>query len=484
MKKTKLIKRFKYFKNKIYEVKYRIKKVGNKNFEIINNIKIKIQEIENNIIGIEFIKLENNNLIFSKIELEILKELENDNNIYIFDFNNWNNPVIINKELINKNIDSNLLKYYKKGNIYSESIHLTIFNYKKMINSEYFEELLFSESFLTFLFLNIYNKKFNYKNEFDVEYIIQSIPIDEKIPIKLIFEVDDIEKENLKLNFTMDYFDNKMSKAILIHKIKDLLRKEIYEKLDFEIKLQGYYILDKENFKIKEIKAIQKIKIDKNLFEKEFFIKELLETQEEKEINEYKNRILSNQEKKYIENVKQKNINFHFNKQISENILIDYLNKINETKEFSIKEYKKIIKNFSYDEKKEGQKKLTNYYEKEKSLENFFVKTETREKYTSQEMFSYFYSLIRPKEETFDGLHNWLFDILNKADKIVFPSEELINKTKSFDEKEKLRTLNVVKYFVENENYKLRLEDDKVLEKNEVIKYFENLLKIFIKIDK
>ena len=168
----------------------------------------------------------------------------------------------------------------KKRNQYSKLIHLTIFNYKKMINSNYFEKLLFSESFLTFLFLDIYDKQINDENEFEVEYIIQSIPIDEKIPVKLIFKFDEKEKDNIKLDFRMDYYDNRMSRNVLVSKVRDLLKKEMFEKMDFEMDLSGYYILDKENFKIKEIKAEQKIKIDDKLYKREFFIKEEIENEE------------------------------------------------------------------------------------------------------------------------------------------------------------------------------------------------------------
>ena len=113
-----------------------------------------------------------------------------------------------------------------------------------------------------------------------MEYIIQSIPIDEKIPVKLIFKLDEEEKDNIKLNFRMDYYDNRMSRNMLVSKVRDLLKKEMFEKMDFELDLSGYYILDKENFKIKEIKAEQRIKIDDKLYEREFFIKEETENLE------------------------------------------------------------------------------------------------------------------------------------------------------------------------------------------------------------
>ncbi|MFC2295190.1 MAG: hypothetical protein ACFNJI_06570 [Leptotrichia hongkongensis] len=93
------------------------------------------------------------------------------------------------------------------------------------------------------------------------------------------------------MNFRMDYYDNRMSRNVIVSKVRDLLKKEMFEKMDFELDLSGYYILDKENFKIKEIKAEQRIKIDDKLYEREFFIKEEIENEEpeiksNEEINE------------------------------------------------------------------------------------------------------------------------------------------------------------------------------------------------------
>ena len=274
MKKLEFIKRFKYWKKQIYEIKDRIKKSGNKKLELNKKGRIKIREIEGNIIGIEFLKPQNIKNDYLNLELKILDELEEDNNIYIINFSNLDNPVLINKNFIIENIDKNLFKYFKDRNEFASRIHLTIFNYKKLINSDYFGRLLFTETPLSFLFLNIYDKQINDENEFEVEYIIQSIPIDEKMPVKLIFKLDEKEKDNIKLDFRMDYYDNRMSRNVLVSKVRDLLKKEMFEKMDFELDLSGYYILDKENFKIKEIKAEQRIKIDDKLYEREFFIKE------------------------------------------------------------------------------------------------------------------------------------------------------------------------------------------------------------------
>ena len=280
MKKLEFIKRFKYWKKQIYEIKDRIKKSGNKKLELNKKGRIKIREIEGNIIGIEFLKPQNIKNDYLNLELKILDELEEDNNIYIINFSNLDNPVLINKNFIIENIDKNLFKYFKDRNEFASRIHLTIFNYKKLINSDYFGRLLFTETPLSFLFLDIYDKQINDESEFEVEYIIQSIPIDEKMPVKLIFKLDEKEKDNIKLDFRMDYYDNRMSRNVIVSKVRDLLKKEMFEKMDFELGLSGYYILDKENFKIKEIKAEQRIKIDDKLYKREFFIKEEIENEE------------------------------------------------------------------------------------------------------------------------------------------------------------------------------------------------------------
>ena len=292
MKKIEVIKRVKCLVPNIYKINGELQNIKAKG-------KIKIQEVDQNIIGIKFIKSKNINDKFSKL----------DNNIYIIDFNKWNNPQILNKELITENIDKNLFKYFKNRNEYATQIHLTIFNYKNLINSEDFESLLFTETPLSFLFLDIYDKQINDKNEFEVEYIIQSIPIDEKIPVKLIFKLDEKEKDNIKLDFRMDYYDNRMSRNVLVSKVRDLLKKEMFEKMDFELDLSGYYILDKENFKIKEIKAEQRIKIDDKLYEREFFIKEKTENIESEEKSDEAKEIIEKDEMLQIEIPKVENLN-------------------------------------------------------------------------------------------------------------------------------------------------------------------------------
>ena len=284
---------------------YKLCQNSMKKESILKSQKINIQNINDEITGIEFYKNDKN--YNTNLELQILKELKEDNDVFIIDFSNKNNPQILNKELVVENIDKNLFKYFKDRNEFASRIHLTIFNYKKLINSDYFGRILFTETPLSFLFLDIYDKQINDKNEFEVEYIIQSIPIDEKIPVKLIFKLDEEEKNNIKLNFRMDYYDNRMSRNVLVSKVRDLLKKEMFEKMDFELDLSGYYILDKENFKIKEIKAEQRIKIDDKLYEREFFIKEETENIESEEKLDEAKEIIEKDEMLQIEIPKVEN---------------------------------------------------------------------------------------------------------------------------------------------------------------------------------
>lgn len=286
---------------------YKLCQNSMKKESILKSQKINIQNITDEITGIEFYKNDEN--YNSNLELQILKELKEDNDVFIIDFSDKNNPQILNKELIVENIDKNLFKYFKDRNEFASRIHLTIFNYKKLISSDYFGRLLFAETPLSFLFLDIYDKQINDENEFEVEYIIQSIPIDEKIPVKLIFKLDEEEKENIKLDFRMDYYDNRMSRNVLVSKVRDLLKKEIFEKMDFELDLSGYYILDKENFKIKEIKANQRIKIDEKLYEREFFIKEEIENVETEEKSNEAKEIIEKNESPQIKTPKVENLN-------------------------------------------------------------------------------------------------------------------------------------------------------------------------------
>ena len=126
---------------------YKLCQNSMKKESILKSQKINIQNITDEITGIEFFKNDEN--YNTNLELQIL-----------------------NKEFIVENIDKNLFKYFKDRNEFANRIHLTIFNYKKLISSDYFGRLLFTETPLSFLFLDIYDKQIGDNNEFKVKYIV------------------------------------------------------------------------------------------------------------------------------------------------------------------------------------------------------------------------------------------------------------------------------------------------------------------------
>ena len=69
-------------------------------------------------------------------------------------------------------------------------------------------------------------------------------------------------------------------------------------------------------------------------------------------------------------------------------------------------------------------------------------------------MIEYFRSLLKPREETFDSIRQWLLETINQENKVEFPVEKLLNDTKMFDEQERMRTFNVLKNAVEKKDYK------------------------------
>ena len=70
----------------------------------------------------------------------------------------------------------------------------------------------------------------------------------------------------------MDYDSNKMSKTLLISKIREKLNKKMWEKITFNLEIFGYYILDKNNFQIKEIEVIKILEVDGRKYREYFKI--------------------------------------------------------------------------------------------------------------------------------------------------------------------------------------------------------------------
>ena len=86
----------------------------------------------------------------------------------------------------------------------------------------------------------------------------------------------------------------------------------------------------------------------------------------------------------------------------------------------------------------------------------------------------------KPIEETYDSIRDWLFPLLRKDDKIMFPKEEFLERVKLFDEAEKLRTFNVIKSAVEHDNYCVKFEEGNTIRGYEVIKAFGEMLGIAV----
>jgi hypothetical protein len=55
-----------------------------------------------------------------------------------------------------------------------------------------------------------------------------------------------------------------------------------------------------------------------------------------------------------------------------------------------------------------------------------------------------------------------------------------LERIKLFDESEKLRIFNAVKFFVEKENYRMKFKEGEVLQGNEILKAFEKILEISV----
>ena len=84
------------------------------------------------------------------------------------------------------------------------------------------------------------------------------------------------------------------------------------------------------------------------------------------------------------------------------------------------------------------------------------------------------------REETFDSIRDWLITTIRENDNIIFPKEELLERVKLFDEAEKLRTYNAIKFFVEREDYHMKFKEGEVLQGNEILKAFEKILEISV----
>lgn len=62
----------------------------------------------------------------------------------------------------------------------------------------------------------------------------------------------------------------------------------------------------------------------------------------------------------------------------------------------------------------------------------------------------------------------------------MITKEELLERIKLFEESEKLRTYNAIKFFVEKENYRMKFKEGEIPQGNEILKAFEKILEYLL----
>lgn len=204
--------------------------------------------------------------------------IERDNNEYILKRNENNILKVINRDEMKKKLEKNVFKYFKNIQGYHEQVQKAIFLYKQIIlESNYIENLLTRDTSLSYLFFNIYEKRYSFDKKIEIERNIGNL-LPELVPIILEFNIEKIENNELKLVFNLKLNKRKISENLLISKLRDFYQKNIYEKFEFQMKEEGYYIIDLKYNLIKEIyvekemlidysKSLRKIKI--NMIEEE-----------------------------------------------------------------------------------------------------------------------------------------------------------------------------------------------------------------------
>lgn len=496
MKKNIILKR--YFNNKRndYNIIERFQLSGIQNFDIIQQNEIGILTLEKNIVGVEYYLKNNQNISKSKLELQIIEEIFNDNNIYLFDLSNEKNIKILNKELISENINKNLFKYYEDRNKFSERIHLTVFHLKNLITKKkYLETLLLTETPLALLFLNIYDKSFNKNNELEINYSIFFSILERDIPLKLVFKVDETETTNLKLDFKMKYDDNRMSREVFVSSIREKLNKEMFERLNINFELYGTYILDKRNFKVKEINAIEKYQIGENSFLKEQKISLIINETEIKLLEENYNKIL-----KYLELLKNRQ---KLNKQEIENFLSripeeikdeiyekieEYLieNKIQRiefdtgsilTNEHMLSFFEESLNKYSEQEIIEEDDEI----EEKLNVENSELKNEQENQETIKEEQEIEREKIEEEKVEYDfmEIRMWLLSIIYEKKLKIFPEEEFLEKIKNINDEERRIIFRTLFSCVILENYRPKFVNENLTTEEEYLNKFRDLTKFY-----
>ena len=263
-------------KKVIYNIIEKLEKQEDKNYIMKMNFNVEIENTDE-IIKLKILK-ENKERCINNIILDIFDDIERDNNEYILKRNENNILKVINRDEMKKKLEKNVFKYFKNIQGYHEQVQKAIFLYKQIIlESNYIENLLTRDTSLSYLFFNIYEKRYSFDKKIEIERNIGNL-LPELVPIILEFNIEKIENNELKLVFNLKLNKKKINENFLISKLRDFYQKNIYEKFEFQMKEEGYYIIDLKYNLIKEIyvekemlidysKSLRKIKI--NMIEEE-----------------------------------------------------------------------------------------------------------------------------------------------------------------------------------------------------------------------
>ena len=88
--------------------------------------------------------------------------------------------------------------------------------------------------------------------------------------------------------------------------------------------------------------------------------------------------------------------------------------------------------------------------------------------------------IINNLDSSLDYLINLGKNTDNSKFKIWKIKKELLERVKLFDEAEKLRTYNAIKFFVEKENYHMKFKEGEIPQRNEILKAFEKILEYLL----
>ncbi|WLD75303.1 hypothetical protein QU666_05390 [Leptotrichia sp. HMT-225] len=261
---------------RLYRIKEQLDKIeGTNNFYFDAEYDIEIDKIEDAISML--IIYDNKNYCYNNIIFDILDDLERENNHFILKFSDDNILEVINRDKITKKFEDNIFKYFKGREKYYDKVQQALFIYKQLIlENDYFERLLNLDTPFSYIFLNITGNFFYFDKKTVINSKIGNI-FDELIPIIFEFNIEEINQQEIKLNFNLKLDSKNVIKHILISKIKKFYNFEMNKEFKFDISEQGYYILNKKNNYIKEIYSERRLVLDTDISNRKIIIKNIQE---------------------------------------------------------------------------------------------------------------------------------------------------------------------------------------------------------------